>query len=258
MFDSHCHFDFDDFGDSAQRDRLWLDCQSKDIQQLLIPGIEPAQWARAYALTERLQGIFMSAGVHPWWVEKINGNILTATQLIELENYLLREKCVAVGECGMDALIEFGLDKQHAIFEQQIQLACQLELPLIIHVRKTHNETLALLTRYRPKVGGVIHGFTGSLDLARRYWALGFYLGIGGSITYPRANKTRETVKKMPLESLLLETDAPDMPLNGFQGQANSPLKLTAVAQTLANLRHDTVENIGNVTAKNTRQLFML
>ncbi|MFT6388683.1 MAG: TatD DNase family protein, partial [Cellvibrionaceae bacterium] len=194
----------------------------------------------------------------PWRLNSLEGKVLDSAQLTQLEYYLSQEKCVAVGECGLDALIESGLDKQQAIFEQQIQIACKLELPLIIHVRKTHNETLKLLSHYRPKAGGVIHGFTGSVDLAQRYWSLGFYLGIGGSITYPRANKTRKTVKGMPLESLLLETDAPDMPLSGFQGEPNSPLRLPDIAHALAELRQDTFESICHVTTENSRQLFML
>jgi len=258
LFDSHCHFDFDVFGDVGERERLWENCQLAGVQQLLVPGVEPEQWDLSYTLTESLSGLVMSAGVHPWWVKKLNGNILDSAQLKQLEQCLSRDKCVAVGECGLDASIELGLDKQQAIFEQQIQLACHLGLPLVIHVRKTHNETLKLLSHYRPKAGGVIHGFTGSIDLARRYWKLGFYLGIGGSITYPRANKTRETVKLMPLQSLLLETDAPDMPLKGFQGEPNSPLKLRGVAHALADLRGDTLETVCHTTTENSRRLFML
>ncbi len=120
------------------------------------------------------------------------------------------------------------------------------------------NETLQLLARLKPAGGGVIHGFTGSLDLARQYWALGFYLGVGGSITYPRANKTRQALASMPLESLLLETDAPDMPLNGFQGTPNSPLKIVNIAQALAALRTETIEDIARQTTENAHQLFNL
>lgn len=261
LMDSHCHFDFSEFDEN--RDELWALCHENNVRYLLIPGVHPDQWLVSYELTKTLMGVKCSAGVHPWWIDKLGDKDLcdkglSHSVLVCLEKMLQQENCVAIGECGLDKSIDVDFELQQAIFEQHIQYACGSGLPLIIHVRKTQNETLRLLSRYKPAGGGVIHGFTGSLDLAKQYWALGFYLGVGGSITYPRANKTRQALSKMPLESLLLETDAPDMPLNGFQGEPNSPLKVVNIAKTLADLRGEPIENIARQTTKNAHKLFNL
>lgn len=249
LFDTHCHFDFSEFDDS--RDGLWQQCLQVGVQHLLIPGVEPCQWSQAEELTNQYVGIVMAAGLHPWWVAS---HQVPDDELWERQ--LNHSNCVAIGECGLDAHIETPLDSQLSVFEKHLQMAVDVSMPVVIHVRKTHNETIRMLKKYRPASGGVIHGFTGSVELAEEYWALGFRLGIGGSITYSRANKTREAVTRMPLESLLLETDAPDMPLQGYQGQSNSPLRLTEVAKTLSELRNESLETVAKVTTTNAQTLF--
>jgi TatD DNase family protein len=249
FFDSHCHFDFAEF-DSLRHD-LWHECHVKGIQQLLIPGTAPLQWAKAYDITQNIQGIVMAAGIHPWW--SVSPDLPDMSSWADM---LARDTCVAIGECGLDARIDTPLDLQGHIFERHLQLSVDMSMPLIIHVRDTHNDTIRLLKKYRPPKGGVIHGFTGSQELAMQYWQMGFYLGVGGSITYPRALKTRKTLASMPLESLLLETDAPDMPLFGHQGVPNTPLQIVTVAQTLAELRGDSIENVAMMTHANSGHLF--
>jgi len=249
LFDSHCHFDFDVFADN--RKSLWAQCQAKGIRQLLIPGVEPNQWSNAQSLCEQYQGVYTACGLHPWWVDK--AQLPSSEKWQEMLNH---PQCVAVGECGLDREINAPLDKQISIFEQHLVMATQLELPVIVHVRNTHNETIRLLKKYHLPSGGVIHGFTGSKELAMTYWQMGFYLGVGGSITYPRAKKTIAAIRHMPLESLLLETDAPDMPLCGRQGQTNSPLSLVDIAYSLAFIKGVTLEQVARITAQNSRLLF--
>ena len=255
-FDSHCHYDFADFDND--RRSIWQQCQVQGIRRLLIPGVSPPQWPLALAIARDYEGIVTAAGIHPWWVAQLPGQTLTTTIRDQLAASIQQPLCVAVGECGLDGLIDSELPPQQACFELHLQLATELALPLIIHVRKTHHQTLALLRRYQPTAGGVIHGFSGSLELAQAYWRLGFYLGIGGVITYERARKTRAVVTAMPLESLLLETDAPDMPLQGFQGQPNSPLQLPKIAQALAELRGESIDLVATTTTDNGLRLFNL
>lgn len=263
LFDSHCHFDFDVFGEDHdkgeyQRQLLWQQCLSQGIKHLLIPGVEPSQWQKLSTICQKLQGIVMSVGVHPWWIENNGKNLLEERVIKIMENFVLKKECVAIGECGLDGVIDTSLPLQHSIFEKQLALACDLEKPLILHVRKKHNEIIKLLGAHRPRAGGIVHGFTGSIDLARRYCQLGFSIGVGGSITYPRANKTRETIKNIPIDSIVLETDAPDMPLYGFQGQANSPLKIIDVAKELALLRKESFGTICMQTTENAKRVFNL
>lgn len=252
LFDSHCHFDFSAF--SGRQSDIWQQCRTSGIQWLTIPGVCPGQWPKAAALAGALPGVFYACGLHPWWLADYSGDEDTLAKSIG--DFTGHYRPVALGECGLDAAIATDMQRQQRFFERQIQLACELSLPLIIHVRKTHNLTLRLLKKYRPARGGVIHGFSGSPELAQQYWREGFYLGIGGIITYPRARKTIATAKALPLEALLLETDAPDMPPNGEQGKANSPLNVLKVAESLAQLRNDSVTNIARQTSANAHQLF--
>lgn len=253
-FDSHCHFDFDDFNDD--RNAIWEDCQTLGINRLLIPGTTPKSWRTVRELCQTNDGMLMAAGIHPWWVN--DTSTIDKSLKDQWQQILALDYCRAIGECGLDKFIDTPIDVQLDVFEVHLQLACDTHMPLIIHVRKTHNETLQRLQHYKPSAGGVIHGFSGSVELAKQYWQLGFYIGIGGTITYTRAHKTRACVKEMPLDALLLETDAPDMPLHGYQGQRNSPLRLIEVAQTLADIRKESIDSIANTTYQNSNILFQL
>ncbi|WP_288129503.1 TatD family hydrolase [Microbulbifer sp.] len=259
LIDSHCHLDFDAF--AADRDAVWQRSRAAGVSSVIIPGVSIRQWRTLFALVRNNPDWYGAVGVHPWWVKDL---AIAPTQLqqavIERVDAEMRSgsRCVAVGECGLDALIKTPMDRQLAVFRPQLAAACDLELPLIVHGVKAHSEVLRALKQFRPRCGGVIHAFAGSEEIAREYWNLGFYLGIGGTITYPRAAKTRRTVAAVPAESLILESDAPDMPHAGRQGERNSPEYLPNIALTLAELRGTTVEDVTQATASNTRQLFDL
>lgn len=255
LIDSHCHFDFPEF--DTDRASLWKRCVESGISKLVIPSVEPSRCAALFEITEQLTGIYGAAGLHPWWVKKWLKEYADPSRLGEqLATFLQLSNCVAVGECGLDGLIEAPLTEQLPLFEQQLKLACEYNLPVIVHVRKAHNQVLETLKKYRPSRGGVIHGFSGSAELGENYWKMGFRLGIGGTITYQRAHKTRQAVQQLPLEALLLETDAPDMPLSGKQGKPNRPLYLPEVAECLAALRDESINSIAEITTQNSRTLF--
>lgn len=254
FIDSHCHFDFDAF--AADRDAVWHQCVDAGVGQIIIPGVSVEQWPSLFALVKAEPRWRAAIGVHPWWVAGLamEPDALRAM----LGERAAARNCVAIGECGLDAAAAAPMERQLPVFEAQVRAACELNLPLIVHVHKAHNETLRLLQKWRPPRGGVIHAFSGSEQMALDYWALGFYLGIGGTITYERAAKTRRAVAAVPLESLLLESDAPDMPLSGRQGQRNSPAYLPEIAAALAQLRGQSLEEIARQTRRNTELLFAL
>nr|WP_255775835.1 TatD family hydrolase [Microbulbifer sediminum] len=263
MIDSHCHFDFDAF--AGDRDTVWQRCRDLGLKGLVIPGVSISQWQTLFELLRLRPDWYGAVGVHPWWVEAFlagpggqDKQLLLEDLREQLSSWGRRERCVAVGECGLDRGVETPLEHQCDIFRVHLATACELELPLIIHVHRYHAEVLSLLKEYRPARGGVIHAFSGSEEIAREYWQLGFYLGIGGTITYSRALKTRRAVAAMPLESLVLESDAPDMPLSGRQGQRNSPENLPDIAVALAALRGIPVEEVAVQTFRNTELLFAL
>jgi TatD DNase family protein len=264
FFDSHCHFDFIEF--NADRAALWQACNAKGITRLLIPGVAPGQWQRAAQLCAGYDGFCYAAGIHPHWIEqqpwfqKDPADLLSEptrdhiAALIQQE--VVQPACVAVGECGLDKMIATSLDVQQQLLAVHIELANQVHKPLIIHCVRAHNELLALLKKNKANYGGVIHAFSGSYEMAQQYVELGFYLGVGGTVTYERAQKTRAALAKIPLEHLVLETDAPDMPLQGKQGQRNSPEYIPQIAQVLAGLRGLDTAEIAAATWANAMALF--
>lgn len=256
LIDSHCHFDFDAF--AADRAEVWRRCQEQGVDKLVLPGVSIAQWRSLFALVNSEPNWFGAVGVHPWWAQALALAPERLQQAIveRAQKERASGRCVAVGECGLDANIDTPMDVQVAVLRPQLAAACELALPLILHSVKAHAEVLSQLKEFQPPRGGVIHAFSGSVEIAREYWKLGFYLGIGGTITYERAAKTRRTVSEVPLESIVLESDAPDMPQAGHQGERNSPEYLPAVAQTLADLRGIPVEDVRAQTRKNTERLF--
>lgn len=254
LIDSHCHFDFDAF--AADRQAVWQRCRAAGVRQLIIPGVSVSQWRELFTLLEDNPAWYGAVGVHPWWVGELQfGEEGLYRLLLEWGG---RERCVAVGECGLDRATHVPLERQQAILRVHLAAAAELGLPLILHVHRHHAELLAMLKEFSLPRGGVVHAFSGSAEIAREYWKRGFYLGIGGTITYPRAAKTRRTVAGAPLESLLLESDAPDMPLNGRQGKRNSPEYLPETLAELARLRDMPVEDVAVQARLNTEQLFSL
>ncbi|VUD69029.1 putative metal-dependent hydrolase YjjV [Thalassocella blandensis] len=266
LIDSHCHFDFAVFDD--EREQIWQDCKDQGVTTLLIPGVYPEQWAVSQSICKRMRGIYYAAGIHPWWIK---------TRKLELQGdwrefagkemaiHLESKNCVAVGECGLDKVIDTDFELQKDVFLWHLQQAEALNLPVIIHCRKAHNEILQMLKPF-PRLKGVVHAFSGSIELAEQYWSRGFRIGVGGTITYARAQKTRQTVRQVPLEWVLLETDAPDMPISGEQGKPNTPLRLNQIAQCLAALRvgsdsleefEQTLEEVARHTSNNFKALFV-
>lgn len=250
FFDSHCHFDFSAF--DSDRDAVWRECARQGVRGLLVPGVTARQWPVAAQLCHKLPGLVWAAGFHPWWLPDTGIEQSRRHLLAALDDTL----CVAVGECGLDKIIDTSLARQMEFLHMQLEVASECNKPVIIHCRKAHHELLPLLKKHALPQGGVIHAFSGSPELASQYWSLGFYLGIGGTITYPRARKTRNAVCQLPLEALLLETDAPDMPLSGRQGQRNSPEYLPQVAEVLAQLRGETLARVAEQTRLNAARLF--
>lgn len=260
LVDSHCHFDFDAF--APDRDQVWARCVAQGVEALIIPGVSIPQWRPLFALVKTQPGWFGAAGVHPWWVEQMAISpqqvARAVVERVERERSTGEARCVAVGECGLDANIDTPMERQMAVFEAQLDAADRVSLPVIVHCVRAHNEMIRALKNNPPKKGGVIHAFSGSREIAETYIELGFRLGVGGTITYERAAKTRNAIASVPLESLLLESDAPDMPLAGRQGHRNSPEYLTTIAETLAGLRGDSLDTVIAQTEKNTRALFVI
>ncbi|POG22247.1 TatD family deoxyribonuclease [Aeromonas bestiarum] len=253
LIDTHCHLDFPVF--DPDRAALLAECRQLGVGEYIIPAVGEENWARVMALAEQYPGITYGLGIHPWYVGTQTQGALTRLQALLAAR---PPGLVAVGECGLDLRSQVPQEGQLTWFEAQIRLAMEHELPLIVHSVRANDTVAKILRRFKPARGGVIHAFSGSLQQAQAFWQLGFRLGIGGVISYERANKTREAIRDMPLEALLLETDAPDMPLQGQQGIPNTPANLPKIAQLLAELRQQPLSYVVAVLHESTFHTFPL
>lgn len=262
MIDSHCHFDLSAFDDC--REQVMQACEQAKLTRLLVPGLSIQQFPTIVALAKQFNvaanaypHIDIALGLHPYYM----GELSSQEQAVQHQALLdLAEQyhtdIVAIGECGLDANLAISMSYQQVILQQQIELAKQIKKPLVLHHRRSHNELIRLLKQNQFTYGGVIHAFSGSEHIANTYIDLGFKLGVGGTITYERAQKTRHTIAQTPLEHLLLETDAPDMPIAGYQGQINSPAKLPLIAKSLAQLKGCEASEVIAMTTANYHQVF--
>lgn len=265
--DSHCHLDFSEFTHSeGSLLQLLKQCHNNRIHNIIVPSVSPDNWQTVLNLPslypQKKLNIHPCLGIHPWYLFHEN-TALNQDSLIDLAQLCdnNQERICAIGETGIDTKIAEQYDnlaQQREFFAFHLELANTLSKPVIIHHRKSHQHIIPLLKQFKPKKQGVIHAFSGSYQEAKQYIDLGFKLGIGGTITYPRAKKTIETVKKLPLESILLETDAPSMPLNGYQGENNSPVRVLEVFKALCVLRKESNEHIAKAIEYNVSELFNL
>lgn len=255
LIDSHCHFDFEVF--DVDRDDILNQCRQLGLSALCIPGVSPEQWPRARSISECWHQCFFAVGLHPWWLAPAMARFGSEMHMYDalekdIHCYAQHPRCVAIGECGLDKLRGGELARQRRCVEWQLGLANAFDKPVIFHCVQAHDQLLALLKSHPLKRGGVVHGFSGSPELAHQYWALGLHVGVGGGITYERAKKTRAAVQQLPLEALVLETDAPAMPLAGRQGQRNSPEYIPEILRELARLRNESMDEIAEAAYRNT------
>lgn len=255
--DSHCHLDFSELADNHLK--ILSACASKNIHQIIVPSVTPENWQQVLSLaaSKPQPKIYAALGIHPWFLSDLSYDNLAKLSLLAINN---KNNIVAIGETGIDGKIaaeQDNLHKQIDFFEHQLTLATRLNKPVIVHHYKADQYIIPLLKKHH-KSRGVIHGFSGSFQQAKSYIDLGFKLGIGGTITYPRAEKTIKTVTKLPLDTIVLETDAPSMPLFGFQGKVNTPLKVIDIFEKLCEIRSENAENIAIKIEENIKNTFLI
>lgn len=249
LVDSHCHLDASEF--AADRPEVIARARAAGVLAQVVPATHAQAWPGLREVCASASGLHPAYGLHPVFLPRHR-----PAHLRDLRDWIERERPVAVGECGLDYFIE-DLDRsaQQDCFEGQLRLAREFSLPVIVHARRAVDAVIATVRRIGG-LRGVVHSFSGSPDQARQLWKLGFMLGLGGPVTYDRANRLRRLATDMPLEYLLLETDAPDQPDAGIRGQRNEPARLTSVLETIASLRGEDPARVAEVTSANARRLF--
>ena len=250
LIDAHCHLDFTCF--NPDRKQLIAQAHRNHVKKIIIPATQKIYWERIKQLCQQAD-LYACYGLHPYWV-----NQHKTDDLAELEKNLNDYDCVAVGECGLD-FRPGQADKKRQLyyFEAQLTIAQQQALPVVIHAVRATEVVLDILKKY-PHLHGMIHSYSGSLEQARQLIDRGFYISIGGAITYPQARKIHRIGQHIPLSALLLETDAPDQPDYSHQGERNQPAYLVNTLQAVAELRDEDTAVIATQTTLNTENLFNL
>jgi TatD DNase family protein len=250
FIDTHCHLDFPPF--MHEMSQTIANAQQANVKALIVPTVSAAHFDSVIHLANQHAAIYAALGLHPIYQHQQHD--------IDKLEYQLKQhphRVIAIGEIGLDRFVNTPtIEEQTIFFNAQLTLAKKYQLPVMLHSRRAHDLLYTALKKARLPQVGVIHGFSGSFEQAMQFIRLGYFIGVGGTITYPRANKTRQAIKRLPLTSLVLETDAPDMPLFGYQGQINRPERIVQIFETLCQLRNESKETICNQIITNTKTLF--
>ncbi len=251
LIDTHCHLDVAAF--DADRRQVLDRARQQGVRRMVIPAVDADHWAGLIRLCQSEQALFPALGLHPAYLQAHKQEHISA-----LEREIEKQRPVAVGEIGLDYFIrELDREKQQALFEAQLEVARDAGLPVILHVRKAHDQVLSTLRRIRVS-GGTAHAFNGSLQQARQYIEMGFKLGFGGMLTYQRSNRIRRLAEDLPVDAIVLETDAPDMVVADHRGERNSPEYLPHCLRALADVRNEDADFLARQTTINACSVFSL
>ncbi len=245
LIDTHCHLDAAEL--NHDREALLAESKVKGVAAIVVPAIARDNFDAVIQLSEQYSQCVYALGIHPLFVDGAKPE-----DIASLRSYAADNAPVAIGEIGLDYFVtKANIETQTYYFTEQLKVAKDFDLPVLLHSRRSVDDVLKYLRRYQLK-GGIAHAFNGSLQQAEQFIQLGFKLGFGGAMTYDRALKIRELATKLPLEAIVLETDSPDIPPEwlGHDGR-NTPLELPGIAQVLADLRRLNVAQVVDITSAN-------
>lgn len=249
MIDTHSHINFDDYKENF--DSFLKDIKDNGTDYVIIPGVEPSTFDEIISLCEKYDMLFAAIGIHP-------SEAKTYTTEVEKEIYekLKNEKVIAIGEIGLDYYWEQETKElQKEVFRKQLKIAEELQIPVLIHDREAHEDTFNILQEFNLK-DVIFHCFSGNSEFAQKCIEKGYYIAIGGVVTFKNAKDLKEVAKITPLEKLLLETDAPYLAPVPFRGKLNTPAYLKYIAQEIANIKEIDVEKVKQQTTINAQKIF--
>ncbi len=248
IFDTHAHYDDEQFKDDI--DTLLTELPSVGIYRIVNCATDISSCNVCTELSEKYDYVYFAAGIHPHEAEDAECDFID-----RLKAFCRHNKCVAIGEIGLDYHYDFSpREIQKDVFEKQLILAKELDLPVIIHDREAHEDTWNLLKKYAPK--GIVHCFSGSVEMARDIVSLGMHIGLGGAVTFKNAKKPVEVAKYVPLEKLVLETDCPYMSPVPFRGKRNDSSLIKYTAEFISELKGISAQELLDITAENADKLF--
>ena len=253
IFDTHAHYDDDAFDED--RDVLLSGMKDAGVEYIVNIGASMASSKRSVALAEKYPFMYAAVGVHPDEVGELDEE-----KFATLKEWAKHEKVKAIGEIGLDYYWDKeGHDLQKHWFLRQMELAHEMKLPMIVHSREAAKDTLDMVIAAKPlELSGVIHCYSGSVEMAREYVKLGYYLGIGGVVTFKNSKVLKRVVEEIPLSHLVLETDCPYLSPVPYRGKRNSSDRLTYVAAAIASLKGCDREDVERITWENAHRLYGL
>lgn len=256
LVDTHCHLDASEFAED--RDAVVQAARESGVSGIVVPTVDTGNLAAVRACCMRHAGCFPAYGIHPLFIGR-----MAAGDLARLRNWLREELSgelppVAVGEIGLDFFVPgFDGPTQETFLLEQLKMARDLDLPVLLHVRRSVDHVLKCLRRVGVR-GGIAHAFNGSHQQADEFIRLGFKLGFGGAMTYSGSNRIRRHAATLPTDSIVLETDAPDIPPSWLAGKRNTPAELASIARSLAELRSMSIVDVAMATTKNAASVLRL
>jgi len=250
FIDTHCHLDAAEF--DADRDAEYGRAVAGGVTTLVVPAVSRDNFAAVAATCARYPGCLPAWGLHPMTIDAHRPE-----HLADLRAQVESQRPVAIGEIGLDRFVDLDYATQEFFYVEQLKIAQEYDLPVLLHCRRANDEILKHLRKIKVR-GGIAHAFNGSPQQADEFIKLGFKLGFGGAFTWPRANNLRRLAVDLPLQAIVLETDSPDIPPAWIGRGRNAPGELPRIAQTLAELRGLGVDAVAQATTRNARELFRL
>ena len=253
LIDTHAHIDMQNY--SEQFEDILNNANNNSVEKIIIPGVEPLGFNRIIEIIEKYDNIYGALGVHPSEAKTFNDDVSDRMLLLGTN-----KKIVAVGEIGLDYYWDKSfVELQKEIFIRQIEIAKELRKPVIIHDRDAHSDTFEILKQTKAKDTGVVmHCFSGSAEFAMQCVQEGFYIALGGVVTFKNAKKMKEVAKIVPIEKLLLETDSPYLTPEPFRGKENQPAYVKYAAEEIARLREIDLDELAQRTSENAMRVFKL
>jgi TatD DNase family protein len=253
LIDTHAHLDHERFKDDV--DQVMERAKLAQVQSIITVGADLASSRQAVGFAKRYPKVIATVGVHPHDADSVSESVLNEIAILAQD-----EGVVAIGEIGLDYHYDFSpRDVQRRVFAIQISLARKLELPIVVHVREAYQDVMSILkSEHAEDVGGIIHCFSGDREVVKDCLDMGFYISVGGILTFANSQELREIVRGLPMDRILLETDAPYLTPVPYRGKRNEPAYIVHVAEALANLKGITFNEVAETTTLNACKLFGL
>ena len=251
FIDTHSHLFDDAFNDD--REMVINECLSQNVKKMIVVGFDNLTNKLALELSNKYEFMYPTVGLHPTSLDDYSDNFFVNLEKIIIDN----KKIVGIGECGLDYYWDTSKkEMQKEVFKKQIELSLRLDLPLVIHSRDAIGDTLEVLKSFNRPLKGVMHGYSGSLEMAREFIKLGLKIGIGGVVTFKNAKNVKEVVKELDLSNFILETDCPYLTPSPYRGKRNAPYYIPLIAKEIADIKEVDISFVEEITTKNAVELF--